>query len=569
MTVFDKTGLYECLKPLTEGGMRVVSTGGTARLLKSKGLSVTLVEEQTGFPELLSGRVKTLHPLIHLPLLARKQTPADGRVLEKYHLQPFDLVICNLYPFGEKSSIQEDERLVEWIDVGGPTLLRSAAKNFSAVTVICSPEDYGLLKGPPPPLKARKKLAGKVFEHLSHYDSLVSARLLGDTKTSPQPEGRVASAPLAPPAEEKTKARRRTGAENPLSPPSGEKMETGGNLNREGGPPPPQPEVKADGGKTPAAPSLISQGELVQTLRYGENPGQKAEWFRDPSSPGGLHDLKRLQGGELSFNNLLDLESAASAVREFKEPCCVAVKHNNPCGAACGKDLREAVYGALNADPLSVFGGVLALNRILDEDTAKEMKGFFLEAVLAPDFSPAALRVLSKKPRLRALKWPEMLQFSPPDREVRQISGGVLQQDRDRTADKWSEDWKMTGKTPDLKTKKDLLFAWKICAHLKSNAIALVRDLRTLGLGMGQVNRVSAVQQAASRRRHFHPGGDGDVVLAGDGFFPFADSIEEAKRGGVGWIIQPGGSIKDREVIEKAEELNINMVLTGRRHFKH
>ena len=495
VTVFNKTGLYECLKPLAEKGMRVVSTGGTARFLKSKGLAVTLAEEQTGFPELLSGRVKTLHPLIHLPLLARKQVPSDKRVLNKYHLQPFDLVICNLYPFGEKSHIQEDEQLVEWIDVGGPTLLRSAAKNFPAVTVICSPEDYGLLKGPLS-LPERKKLAGKVFGHLSHYDSLVSARL--------------------------------SGGKNP--PPA---------------------------------------GELIQSLRYGENPGQKAEWHRDPSSSGGLHDLKRLQGGPLSFNNLLDLEGAVSTLREFKEPCCVAVKHNNPCGVACGKDLKEAVRRSLNADPLSVFGGVLALNRKLDEDTAKEMKGFFLEAVLAPDYSPSALSVLSKKPRLRALKWPEMLQFSPADREMRQVSGGVLLQDRDQVADKWSKDWKIKGKIPDLKTKEDLLFAWKVCAHLKSNAIALVQDKRTLGLGMGQVNRVSAVEQATARRKRFHPAVKGDIVLAGDGFFPFADSIEQAEQGGVRWIIQPGGSLRDREVIKKAEELGINMVLTGQRHFKH
>ena len=495
VTVFDKTGLYECLKPLAEKGMRVVSTGGTARLLKSKGLPVTLAEEQTGFPELLSGRVKTLHPLIHLPLLARKQAPSDQQVLKKYHLKPFDLVICNLYPFGEKSHIQEDEQLVEWIDVGGPTLLRSAAKNFHAVTVICSPEDYGLLKGTLS-LQERKRLAGKVFEHLSRYDSLVSARLSGQEK-------------------------------------------------------PPSP------------------GGLIQPLRYGENPGQKAEWHRDPSSPGGLQELKRLQGGELSFNNLLDLEGAVSTLREFKEPCCVAVKHNNPCGVACGKNLREAVRRSLNADPLSVFGGVLALNRKLDEGAAKEMKGFFLEAVLFPDCSAQALSVLSKKPRLRALKWPKMLQFSPTGREMRPVSGGILLQDRDRVADKWSKDWKIIGKTPDIKIKEDLLFAWKVCAHLKSNAIALVQDRQTLGLGMGQVNRVSAVEQAIERRRRFHSSVKGSVVLAGDGFFPFADSIEQAGRGGVRWIIQPGGSLRDKEVIEKAEELGINMVLTGQRHFKH
>ena len=495
VTVFDKTGLYECLKPLVEGGMRVVSTGGTARFLKSRGLSVTMVEEQTGFPEILSGRVKTLHPLIHIPLLARTKKALDQQALEKYNLAPFDLVICNLYPFDRKTHIPNDEELVEWIDVGGPSLLRAAAKNFQTVAVLSSPEDYGGIEEGLS-LEGRKRLAAKVFERLSYYDSLVAGRLTG--------RGRF------PPG-----------------------------------------------------------GERVQTLRYGENPGQKAEWYRYSAAGEGLHQAECLQGRQLSFNNLLDLEGALSTLREFNEPCCVSVKHNNPCGAACGKNIREALVRSLKADPLSVFGGIVALNQTLDGAAAEETTEFFLEVIIAPDYSPKALEILSRKPRLRVLKWPEMRTFSPPNRELREISGGFLLQDRDQTAPQWSENWKIIGEEPGSKVKDDLLFAWKVCAHLKSNAIALARDQQTIGLGMGQVNRVSAVEQALACQKRFHSHIRDGIVLAGDGFFPFPDSIERAARGKVRWIIQPGGSIKDQEVMRKARDLGLNMVLTGQRHFRH
>ena len=495
VTVFDKTGLYECLKPLVEEGMRVVSTGGTARFLKSKGLPVTMVDEQTGFPEILSGQVKTLHPLIHIPLLARKKKAADQQALEKYHLAPFDLVICNLYPFDKKTHISDDEELVEWIDVGGPSLLRAAAKNFQTVTVLSSPEDYGRMEEGLS-LEGRKRLAAKVFERLSHYDSLVAARL--------------------------------TGQERPLP-----------------------------------------KGELVRTLRYGENPGQKAEWYKYSFAKGGLHQAECLQGRELSFNNLLDLEGALSTLKEFNEPCCVSVKHNNPCGAACGNNVQEAVVRSLKADPLSVFGGIVAVNQKLDQVSAEEMMEFFLEVVIAPDYSKEALDILSRKPKLRVLRWPEMLSFSPMNKELREISGGALLQDRDKVADEWGENWTIIGKNPDLKTKENLLFAWKICAHLKSNAVALTREKQTVGLGMGQVNRVSAVEQAIVCQKQFHPHITEGIVLASDGFFPFPDSIEKAAQGKVQWIIQPGGSIKDKEVVQKTKDLGLNMVLTGQRHFKH
>ncbi|MCY4512208.1 MAG: bifunctional phosphoribosylaminoimidazolecarboxamide formyltransferase/IMP cyclohydrolase [Bdellovibrionales bacterium] len=496
VTVFDKTGLYECLKPLVEEGMRVVSTGGTAEFLKSKGLPVTMVEEQTGFPEILSGRVKTLHPLIHIPLLARKTKPADQQALEKYHLSPFDLVICNLYPFDKKTHIQDDEELVEWIDVGGPSLLRAAAKNFQTVTVLSSPEDYSRIKEGLS-LDGRKRLAAKVFKRLSHYDSLVAARL--------------------------------TGQDRPLP----------------------------------------GDAELVRTLRYGENPGQKAEWYKSSFTKGGLHQAECLQGRELSFNNLLDLEGALSTLKEFNESCCVSVKHNNPCGVACGNHVRESVVLSLNADPLSVFGGIVAVNQKLDKSSAEEMVKFFLEVIIAPDYSEEALDILSQKPKLRVLKWPEMESFSSTNRELREVSGGILLQDRDKVVSKWNENWKIIGEKPNLKMKEDLLFAWKVCAHLKSNAIALTKKKQTVGLGMGQVNRVSAVEQALSCQQRFHPHIDEGIILASDGFFPFPDSIERAAQGKVQWIIQPGGSIKDKEAVQKAKDLGLNMVLTGQRHFKH
>ena len=282
-----------------------------------------------------------------------------------------------------------------------------------------------------------------------------------------------------------------------------------------------------------------------------------------------MHQAECLQGRELSFNNLLDLEGALSALREFDEPCCVSVKHNNPCGAACGKNTREALVRSLKADPLSVFGGIVALNQKLDQVSAEEMTEVFLEAIIAPDYSQKALEILSRKPRLRVLKWPEMMSFSPMNRELREVSGGFLLQDRDQTASQWAENWKIIGEKPSSKIKEDLLFAWKICAHLKSNAIALAWNKQTIGLGMGQVNRVSAVEQALACQKRFHPHINDRIVLASDGFFPFPDSIEQAAQGKVRWIIQPGGSIKDKEVVRKARDLGLNMVLTGQRHFRH
>lgn len=499
ISVSDKTGLERFLKPLVEQGLDLVSTGGTGEFLKSKGFKVRDVKNFTGFPEVLSGRVKTLHPHIHIALLARQWVEADQEVLKQYEIKPFDLVVGNLYPFEERGSGLEDKELVEWIDVGGPSFLRAAAKNYFSVTTICSPEDYDeVQKGTD--LQQRKQLAAKVFEKLSQYDSYIARKLKGE------------------------------GIKN----------------TRE---------------------KLSFQGSFFKELRYGENPHQQAIWYKGAVK--GFHEAEILQGKPLSYNNLLDFFSAVLAVRDFKEPCAVAVKHNNPCGVAIADNISLAVEKALKADPLSVFGGLLAFNHPVDKSSVKKIIDVFLEGLIAPDFSGEALDILKDKKNLRVLKWPEMLSVNFSSDSIREIMGGFLVQTRDQVKQVWSKDWKVIGTDPSKAIKEDLLFAWKVCTHLKSNAVAIAKQGQSLGLGMGQVNRVDAVRLALSRAKEFHPLQRRNLVLASDAFFPFLDSIELAKEGGVSWIIQPGGSIKDEQVFKKVLELDLNMVVTNQRHFKH
>ncbi len=495
VTVSDKTGLVEFLKPLMEKGMRVVSTGGTSKFLKSHQLHVVDVTEQTGFPEVLSGRVKTLHPYIHMPLLAREWEEEDQKILREHNLEPFDLVVCNLYPFESHQETSEDKELVEWIDIGGPSLLRASAKNFFTITTLCSPEDYETVKEGTT-LEERKKFSAKVFEHLSDYNALIAKRLQNKSK------------------------------------------------------------------------NFVLESDYFKTLRYGENPHQKATWYKKRNHRG-LHQSKILQGKELSFNNLLDFSNGISSLIEFQEPCCVAIKHNNPCGVACGADVLLSVSRALEADPMSVFGGVLAVNCPIDKKTAEKIIHFFLEGVIAPDFSQEALEILKSKKNLRLLKWSDMKNFKFEKQTFKEIIGGILVQDRDHLTLEWNQDWKIIGEKPTPKIKEDLLFAWKVCAHLNSNAIAIVKDKQTLGLGMGQVNRVDAVRSSIERAKKFHLNKKEHIVLASDAFFPFPDSVELAFHAGIKWIIQPGGSLKDEEIIKKSQDLSVNMVLTGQRHFKH
>lgn len=501
ISVSNKTGLEVFLKPLTEQGLELVSTGGTGQFLRSKGFTVTDVRELTDFAEVLSGRVKTLHPYIHIALLSRDWILEDQEVLKKYQLRPFDLVIGNLYPFEEKRNSQlDDKELVEWIDIGGPSFLRAAAKNYFRITTLCHPEDYSMAqKGTN--LEQRKNLAAKVFEMLSKYDSMIAERL------------------------------------------------------------------KCTNYKKSESLDFSSKASFFKKLRYGENPHQKADWYKKDE---GLHDADILHGKVLSYNNLLDFSSAVLAVREFSSFCsAVAIKHNNPCGAAIADNIDSAVQKALKGDPLSVFGGLLALNRPMDRLAAEHLDSVFLEGVIAPDFSSQALEHLKRKKNLRVLKWPDMLSSPLPINVISEIVGGVLVQTRDQIQKINPGDWEIIGREPAKEIIKDLIFAVQICAHLKSNAIAIVKKGQTLGLGMGQVNRVDAVKLALHRVETFHPLQKKDLILASDAFFPFSDSIELAAQGGVSWIIQPGGSIRDEEIFEKVKECGINMVLTGERHFKH
>lgn len=499
ISVSDKTGLVDFLKPLVKQGLRIVSTGGTAKVLLEAGFEVIDISEQTGFPEVMDGRVKTLHPRVHMPLLAREGNSEDQALLKKEDLEVFDLLVVNLYPF--EAALEKnlkDEEQIEFIDIGGPSLLRAAAKNFSRLTVLTDPSDYKWVgEQAKTTLEQRRHLAAKVFAHTSSYDSLI-ARYLGMDQNFPF-------------------------------------YSVGGNFQ--------------------------------QSLRYGENPQQQAAWFRAPGVKEGLHAAKTLQGKELSYNNLLDLDAAISTLQEFStQKACIAVKHLNPCGVAVGHDGSEVVDKALRADPVSVFGGIVALNFTLGEKEALRLSELFLECIVAPEVSEGARAVFAKKKNLRVLEWPGIMQ-KDSSLKIRSVLGGFLAQTPDQV-DAWGEGWKVIGETPSENVRRDLSLAWQICAHLKSNAIAVAGQGMSLGLGMGQVNRVDSVEQAIRRWKTHHPSIE-NVVLASDAFFPFADSIEKAAEAGIRWVIQPGGSIKDDEVIRKAKELGVTLVLTATRHFQH
>ena len=500
VSVADKTNIVEFIKPLAEQGMRILSTGGTARTLREAGIEVLSVSDQTKFPEVMDGRVKTLHPNIHMCLLARGEHEGDLQVLSEAGLEPIDLVVGNLYRFEDALSRGvSGQELTEFIDIGGPSFLRAGAKNFSRIAVVCDPSDYKwILEKKELDAADRQKLASKVFAHTSSYDSMIASELGMGLESSDFSLG----------------------------------------------------------------------GAFHGPLRYGENPQQRASWFRGLGAKNGLHSAEVLQGKDLSFNNILDIEAAVGTLREFSDiPCCVALKHQNPCGVSLGADVFSAVDGALTADPVSVFGGIIAVNAELDVAAAKSLSELFLECIVAPKFSEEAKSILSKKKNLRLLEWPGLMSLSE-DYDIRPVTGGFLLQSKDQTELGWGEDWKVIGTEVDEQTACDLIVAWKTCAHLKSNAIAIVVDGQTVGLGMGQVNRVDAVEQAIERMRKFHPD-CGPAVMASDAFFPFADSIEALAKAGIQWVIQPGGSIKDDEVIAKAKELGVHLVLTGKRHFLH
>lgn len=498
VSVTDKTGLAEFLKPYVDQGLRVVSTGGTAQYLRDHGIPVVYVQDQTGFPEVMDGRVRTLHPSIHMPLLARTENPEDMSLLKEYKLEPFDLVIGNLYPFEKYSQSLSDLReLSEYIDIGGPALLRASAKNYHQITVVCDPADYSWISEKKSlDLEDRRKLAAKLFAHISNYDSLISKAL----------------------------------GQGPVS-----------------------------------AMKATFPYELVSELRYGENPQQKAYWLKESGLQGGLHESKILQGKALSYNNILDLDAAVDLVRLFDEPCCVGVKHNNPCGVAIANTIEEAVAKALAADPKSIFGGIVATNREISLECAKALSQIFLECIIAPKISKEAQSLFSEKKNLRIIEWENYKTSSGT--QIKSISGGFLLQTKDEVS-AWGQNWKFEGEKPSQEIQKDLSFSWRVCSALKSNAITIMSEGVTVGLGMGQVSRVDSVIHAIERMKAYHPNVT-RPVLASDAFFPFEDSIEMIAKAGIRWVIQPGGSVRDEQVILTAKKLGVNLVLTGTRHFKH
>jgi len=502
VSVSDKTGLVDFLRPFAEAGARIISSGGTAKTLSQANIAVTEVSDYTGFPECMDGRVKTLHPKVHMGLLYHPHLEEDLDLLAKHDAVQFDLVIVNLYPYedAKKKGLKDDD-LIEFIDIGGPSMLRSAAKNFKNICVVTDPGDYKWIaaKDGELSLDDRKYLAAKVFQMTSSYDQMISQNLYSELNSLEDQ-----SAPL------------------------------------------------------------MLQAKHFSTLRYGENPQQKAWWYT--SGPAGLHTAQILQGKPLSYNNILDLQAACTTVRMFTEPAAVAIKHNNPCGVAANENKLQALTLALKADPVSVFGGIVACNFKIDTEEANLLAEIFLECIVAPEISQEAMAVFAKKKNLRILQWAGMQSFTAGV-ETRSIDGGFVQQEADKVAEDMTT-WQFVGDQPDEGTLKDLRFAWKCCAALKSNAIAICKNGQSLGLGMGQVNRVDAVKQSLERSKEFHPQ-VANTILASDAFFPFPDSVEIAAKGGVRWMIQPGGSVKDEEVLAMAKKLNVNMVLTGQRHFRH
>ena len=497
----DKTGLAEFLKPHVAKGLRIVSTGGTAKYLKENNIQVVDVSEQTGFPEVMDGRVKTLHPHVHMALLARDNNTEDDNILKKFGVEKFDLVVGNLYPFEKEPSIEQ-------IDIGGPSFLRSAAKAFERITVVCDPTDYAIINSNSDSVKSldfRKKMAAKVFAHTSSYDAMIANFLYSESAYD---------------------------------------------FN-----------------------DYSVGGSFHSRLRYGENPQQKAVWYRRKGEWEGLTSAKKWQGKELSYNNILDSHSALMTLAQFQnEKAFVAVKHNSPCGVAWA-DTPETrpeviVQRGIASDSQSIFGGIVAVNFSIDDVAAEKLQNLFLECVIAPAFSKSALDVFSTKKNLRVIEYTMPQRFLLETR-IKSVCGGYLVQEGDKINHQWNLDWKIYGsQSIDEKIKKQLLNAWRVCANLKSNAIAIVDSTGTVGLGMGQVNRVDAVEQAIKRMQKFHQN-TSTMALASDAFFPFPDSIELIANAGIRYVIQPGGSVKDAEVLAKANELGVTTILTGIRHFLH
>ncbi len=506
LSVSDKRGIVEFARGLADLGIEIVSTGGTAGELAAANVPVRLIEDFTGFPEIMGGRVKTLHPKLHAGLLAVRDDPEHLRAAEEHEIEFVDLVCVNLYPFertaGERDV--EEATVVEQIDVGGPTMIRAAAKNFGHAAVVVSPESYDavlaeLREGDRRlSLQTRESLAAEAFAYTARYDTAVARWFAEKQDDFP--------------------------------------------------------------------PLLVRAFEKLTDLPYGENPHQRAALYTQVGAR--THVLSmvgQLGGKELSFNNLLDIDSARSLVSEFQVPACVIVKHNNPCGCAVGETALEAYGRAFAGDPMSAFGGVICLNRPVDGVLAEVIAKQFVEVVFAPGFAEEALEVLARKPNLRILEDKERRMVDRADPDFKRVTGGLLVQDRDLDLEDRDEMRVVTERRPTAHEWEEMLFAWKVCKHVRSNAIVLCKDLATVGIGAGQMSRVDsvrlAVEKSTASLEH--------AALASDAYFPYADGPRLAIEAGVTAIVQPGGSVRDHEVVEAADAAGVAMVFTSRRHFRH
>jgi phosphoribosylaminoimidazolecarboxamide formyltransferase/IMP cyclohydrolase len=506
LSVYDKTGLVELAQALHAAGVQIVSTGSTAKTVEAAGVPVTQVEQLTGFPECLDGRVKTLHPSVHAGLLADLRLPAHSAQLAELEIEPFDLLVSNLYPFSATaaSGASVDE-CVEQIDIGGPAMVRAAAKNHPSVAVVTSVEAYGMVlravREGGFSLTQRKLLAARAFADIAQYDVAVAnwtATTLAGEADWPEFTG------LA--------------------------------LKRE------------------------------STLRYGENPHQQAALYLDPDAPAGLAQAKQLHGTEMSYNNYVDADAAWRSANDFAEPCVAIIKHANPCGIAIGADVAEAHRKAHACDPVSAYGGVVAANRAVTAELARQLDGILTEVIVAPSFEAGALEIFRAKKKLRVLAAPA---WAPAPVEIKQVGGGVLVQSADRIDAEGDDpvNWTLaTGAAASAEELRDLAFAWRAIRSVKSNAILLARDGATVGVGMGQVNRVDSAHLAVNRAGADRAKGS---VAASDAFFPFPDGLEVLVNAGVSAVVQPGGSIRDNLVIEVAKQAGITVYLTGTRHFFH
>lgn len=512
ISVSDKTGVVEFAKGLVALGWEILSTSGTMKLLKESGVPVTSVSDVTGFPEICDGRVKTLHPKIHGALLARRDIPEHMKELKDNDIETIDLVCVNLYPFREtiaKPNVTMEDA-VEHIDIGGPSMLRSSAKNWESVTVVCNPADYETVlseikAGGNTTRETRLQLSAKAYTHTAEYDMAIS-----------------------------TYMRAQAGL----------------------------PE------------KLFLEYDLKQELRYGENPHQEAKFFASTvKEPFSLATAEQLNGKELSYNNIQDANATLNIAREFDEPFCVGVKHMNPCGSATGKTIAEAWKKAYEADKTSIFGGIVAANREIDLETAQMLKPIFLEIVMAPSFAPDALELLCTKKNLRVLKV-DMSKDNTVRKQYVSMNGGMLVQDRDINTKPVAADQCVTELKPTVEQLADMEFAWKIVKHVKSNAIVVAKGGMTYGVGAGQMNRIGSAEIALKQAQNTLKEEGKDImteglVLASDGFFPFNDCVALAAEYGIKAIVQPGGSIRDEDSIKLADENGITMLFTGERHFKH